>query len=84
MNDPILTRRSFLRFGGLGAAGAIVFGTCAGLIQRHNVVVEHHEIGLTRLPKELDGLRIAHLSDFHYASEVDGAVIREAVRLTTN
>jgi predicted MPP superfamily phosphohydrolase len=77
-----LTRRRFLRLAGLGTAGAIVSVTGAGLTQTLHVVVERHEIELARLPRELDGLKVAHLSDFHYTSVRDAEVIRAAVRAT--
>ncbi len=52
------------------------------MAQTPHVIVERCEIGLARLPKELDGLTIAQLSDFHYTSISDGAVIRSAVHVT--
>jgi uncharacterized protein len=82
MNTSKLTRRRFLRLGGLGTAGIVVIAASAGLAQAQEVVVERLEIELTRLPNELDGLTIAHLSDFHYTSVHDAAVIRAAVRAT--
>jgi predicted MPP superfamily phosphohydrolase len=82
MNTSKLTRRRFLRLGSLGAAGVIVGAASTGLTQTQQVVVERLEIELARLPKELDGLTIAHLSDFHYTSVRDAAVIRSAVRVT--
>lgn len=82
MYSSKLTRRRFLRLGGLGATGVLVAAASVGLAQAHQVVVERLAVGLARLPMELDGLRIVHLSDFHYTSERDSAVIRAAVRAT--
>ncbi len=75
-----LTRRRFLQLGGLGAASVTLAAASSGLAQTDQVVVEQQEVRLARLPKELDGLKVAHLSDFHYASERDSTVIRAAVR----
>ncbi len=80
LKTPKLTRRRFLQLGGLGAAGVTVATASSGFAQTHQVVVEKVEVWLERLPKELDGLTIVHLSDFHYASERDSTVIRAAVR----
>lgn len=55
-------------------------GADAAVIEPHRVVVERVEVTLSRLPRELDGLRIAQLSDFHYGSSYDGEVIQAAVR----
>jgi predicted MPP superfamily phosphohydrolase len=52
-----------------------------GLADCHQVDVEKLEVRLARLPYELDDLKVAHLSDFHYASERDAEVIRKAVCL---
>jgi predicted MPP superfamily phosphohydrolase len=84
MNTSELTRRRFLQLGGIGAAGVIVVSASARLMQTEHIVVERLEIGLARLPKELDGVTIAHLSDFHYASVRDATVIRAAVRATND
>jgi uncharacterized protein len=80
MADSNLTRRRFLQLSGLGAAGVAVATASLELAQSHRLVVERKEVGLARLPKQLTGLRIAQLSDFHYASERDSTVIRAAVR----
>jgi predicted MPP superfamily phosphohydrolase len=82
LKTPTLTRRRFLQLGGLGAAGVTVATASSGFAQTHQIVVEKVEVWLERLPKELDGLRIVHLSDFHCASERDSTVIRAAVRAT--
>ena len=82
MKTSKLTRRGFLQLGGLGTAGILVAAADPGLAQTHQVVVEKVEVWLERLPKELDGLTIVHLSDLHYVSERDSTVIRAAVRAT--
>jgi predicted MPP superfamily phosphohydrolase len=42
--------------------------------------IERQEIFLRRLPKKLDGLRIVHLSDFHYGPLVNPEHLERAVR----
>ena len=42
--------------------------------------IERQEIFLQRLPKSLDGLRIVHLSDFHYGPLVNPEHLERAVR----
>jgi predicted MPP superfamily phosphohydrolase len=42
--------------------------------------IERQEIFLRRLPKQLDGLRIVHLSDFHYGPMVNPEHLKRAVR----
>ena len=42
--------------------------------------IERQEIFLRRLPKQLDGFRIVHLSDFHYGPMVDPEHLKRAVR----
>src|SRR5215510_8467966 len=43
------------------------------------LAIERQEIFLRRLPKNLDGLRIVHLSDFHYGPFVDARHLERAV-----
>lgn len=42
--------------------------------------IERQEIFLRRLPKQLDGFRIVHLSDFHYGPMVNPEHLKRAVR----
>src|SRR2546430_12121822 len=42
--------------------------------------VERQDIYLRRLPKALDGLRIVHLSDFHYGPLTDSRHLKRAVQ----
>jgi predicted MPP superfamily phosphohydrolase len=46
------------------------------------LVIEEVEVYLDRLPPNLDGLRIAHLSDVHHSPLTDLDHIAEAVRVT--
>jgi len=43
------------------------------------LVIERQEIQLRRLPKELDGFRIVHLSDFHYGPLTNSKHLERAV-----
>ena len=63
----------------MGLAG---FALEAALIEPHRPTVERVEVVLRRLPRELDGLTIAHLSDFHFDSPASAGVIRTAVEIT--
>src|SRR5712672_559846 len=44
------------------------------------LAIERQEIFLRRLPKLLDGLRIVHLSDFHYGPLTNSAHLERAVK----
>lgn len=44
------------------------------------LAIERQEIFLRRLPKALDGLRIVHLSDFHYGPLTNSAHLERAVQ----
>src|SRR5436190_5414989 len=44
------------------------------------LAIERQEIFLRRLPRALDGLRIVHLSDFHYGPFVDPRHLERAVQ----
>jgi len=47
--------------------------------QSHWIAVESIELGLPTLPRELDGLRICHLSDFHLTGQLDLAWFERVV-----
>ena len=83
MTNPPFSRRQFLRLSiALGGAGLVGLAAEAALAESHRPVVERIEVALRQLPKELDGLTIAHLSDFHYDSPASAGVIRTAVEIT--
>jgi predicted MPP superfamily phosphohydrolase len=64
----------------MGTVGSIAVALNHSLTHTEQIVIVPLEVGLARLPIELDGLRIAHLSDIHYLSELDSALTRAAVR----
>ncbi len=58
-----ISRRRFLA--GVGAAGAAVAADAFGF-EAHRVVLSRHEVRIAGLPRGLDGLRIAQVSDVHF------------------
>ena len=77
-----LDRRRFVQ-GATVLAGAIPFGTGAYgfLVGRHNYHVHQVDLPVNGLPQELNGLRIAQLSDIHIGSYMSPAEVRRAVGL---
>ena len=49
--------------------------------QLFHLVVDEEQIELTRLPPELAGISILHLSDFHFSGRVELAYFHEVVRI---
>ena len=66
-------RRRFLQHIGVLGAGMPFFVSLSNVKLSYDFRVEERDIFLPQWPKELDGLRIAHLSDIH----VGGAMNRE-------
>jgi len=80
---PPISRRRFVRlFAALGATGVGAFAVNAAGVEPFHPLVERVEVRLPRLPKGLDGLTVAQLSDLHYDSPKAGEVIRSAVEIT--
>ena len=79
---PALSRRGCIKAAGL-AAGAVaaMAGTAwyARAFAPRRLEVSSRELSLPELPPELDGLRLAHLSDVHASAIVPPAWIRAAV-----
>jgi predicted MPP superfamily phosphohydrolase len=75
-----LDRRRFVQ-GATAFAGAIPFGLGAYgfLVGRHAYRVHEVDLPVAALPRELDGLRIAQLSDIHIGSYMSAAEVRRAV-----
>ncbi|HET9088578.1 MAG TPA: metallophosphoesterase [Acidobacteriaceae bacterium] len=71
-----LTRRRFLQLAGASSVGLLAY---AGEFERHHLEITHRTVRLARLSPALDGLRIAHLSDFHYEQYTEPYFIREVV-----
>lgn len=68
-----LSRRQFLQHAGLVGAGVPFFVSLSSVPLSYDLRVEPHEIEVPNWPHELDGLRVAHLSDIH----VGGGMTRE-------
>jgi predicted MPP superfamily phosphohydrolase len=78
-----LTRREFL--GGVAATAPAIFtvtGTLASLPQLQSFRVRHLPLVVPSLPAELDGLRIAHVSDVHVGRLTSGRILGEIVDRT--
>jgi len=73
--EPVASpeRRQFLQSMGILGAGAPFFISLSNIKLSYDFRVEGRDIFLPNWPRELDGLRIAHLSDIH----VGGAMNRE-------
>jgi len=80
-----LDRRRFVQAAG-ALAGAIPFGAGAYgfLIGRHDYRVHEINLPISGLPRALDGLRIAQLSDIHIGSYMSAAEVRRAVGLAND
>ena len=71
-----LSRRDFLRLGGIAAVGLPLY---AGEVSRHEIRVEQITITLPNLPEAFHGFTIAQISDFHYAEYTEAFFIRRVV-----
>jgi uncharacterized protein len=71
------TRRDFLKLAGVAAVGLPLY---AGEISRHEMSIERITIQLPKLPEAFRGLKIAQVSDFHYAEYTEPFFIRRVVR----
>lgn len=73
-----MTRRQFLRLGGiLGAAG--LFASYPVFIERYLILTNYYRIPVPNLPLAFSGFRIVQLTDLHYGFLVPLAVIRYVV-----
>ncbi len=61
---------------------AMVLSVCGMIFALQTPLVREHEIVLPGLPRELDGMTIAHLTDIHADSVTDGEKIAKIVRRT--
>lgn len=80
---PSLSRRSFLRSGaGLLAAGASAGVAYSLVIEPRRIEVSRRTLRVPGLPRTLDGLRIAQVTDVHLGPWLSLDFVKEAVRLT--
>jgi uncharacterized protein len=61
--DP--TRRRVLQVAGTGLCAVPVVGTGIGIVRRNHFRVSETPVLIANLPKDLDGLRIAQITDIH-------------------
>lgn len=79
----VVSRRRFL-VDGAGAAialGACASGASATLITPWSFAVRRYTLALPGLPRELEGLRLAQVTDTHLGPRIPESHIEEAVRL---
>ena len=83
-DNQTLSRRQFIGALAVVAPPLFTFGiTGVGLAQLNSFRVRRFVLPIMRLPRDLDGLTIAHLSDLHVGRFTSGRVIR-AIARTTN
>lgn len=78
-SGPDMTRRRFLRLGGILGA-ATLLASYPVFIERYLILTNHYRIPVPNLPPVFSGLRIVHLTDLHYGPLVPLPVIRHVVR----
>src|SRR6201999_1537393 len=71
------SRRDFFKLSALAAVGLPIY---AEEISRLELSIEQRTIRLPRLPEVFRGLRIAQVSDLHYANFTEPYFIRKVVR----
>ena len=76
------SRRDFLRFSAAIAPPIFTFGlTGIAMLQLNQVRVRRFTLPINGLPKELDGMTIAQVSDMHVGRFTKGEVLEKTVRL---
>jgi predicted MPP superfamily phosphohydrolase len=83
LEDIQLDRRRFVQ-AATALAGAIPFGAGAYgfFIGRHDYRVDKIDLPISGWPQELEGLRLAQLSDIHIGSYMSAPDVRRAVSMT--
>jgi hypothetical protein len=83
--EETLTRREFV--GATVALAPPLFNlslTSIALAQLNNFRVRRFTLAVPNLPRDLDGLTIAHVSDIHVGRLTSGRVLRKMVEVTNN
>jgi len=76
------SRREFLRFAGAMLPPVFTFSlTGIAMAQLNNVRVRRFVLPIAALPKELDGITIAQVSDMHVGRFTNGEVLQKMVRM---
>lgn len=80
--EPAMPRRDFLvrSAAGLTCVAATGAGGYASLIAPSRLKLREYEVSVPQLPVELDGLRLAHVSDTHYGPFTELTAILDMVR----
>jgi hypothetical protein len=64
-----------------GASATFAGGLAYSLIEPHHLKVRRFDVALPNLPREVEGLRIAQLSDLHCSAITGPGIVRRAVEL---
>jgi len=80
--EPALSRRGFLRQASVVGVGVPFGVSLSGVGTSYDFRVEHHDTPLANWPKQLDGLRVAHLSDIHVGGAMDREKLMRVAELT--
>lgn len=75
-------RRLVLKQMGLMSVGAPFALSLSGVPLSYDFRVEERDVALPGLPRELDGLRVAHLSDIHVGGEMNRERLLRVAELT--
>jgi predicted MPP superfamily phosphohydrolase len=79
---PAWNRREFLRFAGAMLPPVFTFSlTGIAMTQLNNIRVRRFILSIPDLPKELDGITIAQVSDMHVGRFTNGDVLQKMVRM---
>ena len=79
---PAWNRREFLRFAGAMLPPVFTFSlTGIAMAQLNNIRVRRFVLPIAALPKELDGITIAQVSDMHVGRFTNGEVLQKMVRM---
>ncbi|GAA5495577.1 UDP-2,3-diacylglucosamine pyrophosphatase LpxG [Rubritalea halochordaticola] len=79
MKLPPISRRKAIFLLGAGAIGSSLD---AFFIEPNYLSITEKELKLPLLPSSLDGLRVAHLTDFHYDPDSDYELQEEVIKAT--
>src|SRR6266446_5380522 len=82
VDAPAWSRREFLRFTGAMLPPVFTLSlTGIAMAQLNNVRVRRFVLPIATLPKELDGITIAQVSDMHVGRFTNGEVLQKMVRM---
>jgi uncharacterized protein len=81
-DPPSPARRRFLEQAAVAVSATPFVASAYGLLYgRLNIEITHRRVVIHRLPKALEGFRIAHLSDFHISPFMPADRIRQYVSI---